>query len=395
MAFTFSLSHLCPRPDRDVLQIGVDDADADTQLHLIPNDGPPICCHAGLVRARCPLLPQGDSVETDVSTEIDYALLEWIYGERLNVQCDKLAFHLVRLARSWGLRDADCLQGRLARKFSLVKGKGTLAEDVLRAYEADTLEHRYVFLCTGAEEEEEDEVRRRVPAGCSSLLSSRSSYFRAMLSGSWAESRILDEKHELNRLEPVTIRIQWPRQQLHRLIRFIHGGCFVESQEDLPAAIECAKFFDVPCLVASVHEWISANLTKENASALWNLIDSETALKISDSELSQVCDDADTACFDFHMRHFEDLAQEVEQSESVSIHKLNITLMYRLVSSGMLDVPTAILKGHIKRYAEFHCVNKDLAAEMSRRFGPTFVLFNQDQRSRILGQAEISARTFV
>eukprot|EP00439_Symbiodinium_sp_Y106_P043208 s3010_g5.t1 len=83
-------------------------------LELQPRYGPPIPCHASLLRARCPLL----QIERPCMSVIS-VLLEWVYCEKIHFRGAEgsvglgLAERTLRLAAKLGLRDALALRERL------------------------------------------------------------------------------------------------------------------------------------------------------------------------------------------------------------------------------------------------------------------------------------------
>merc|ERR1712176_1738264 len=97
----------------------------------------------------------------------------------------------------------------------------------------------------------------------------------------------------------------------------------------------------VPMLSAHINDWAAASLNLANAVALWNLLDEEPIVRLTDElENNTQVVDADSACFDFFIEHFEQLAQEqiesVEAEEETTLapipnapllHELNVRLM--------------------------------------------------------------------
>ncbi|CAE8586085.1 unnamed protein product [Polarella glacialis] len=415
MAMQSMLANLCPRiSDNDDSADLCDWADEPTVL-LASNDGKPaIRCHAALLRARCPLLPSGTLVECHETSDVLHGLLRWVYcgtlchqasdtlfseveGPELRVamvqrQRMSLGSGLLRLAERWGLRDSDCLKGRLVGRRLVQRQQGTLAEDLLRAYDDGQIGGRFLFSCA----DEDIGGREDLPpleGGWCALLRLQSSYFDAMLSGGWAESSGSVGSFDGRRV----VHLQWPREQLARLLRFFHGDRFVRSSADLPLALECARFFGVPSLFASVNDWIAAHLKIENASALWNLVESEPGLVTTDADFQEVVDDADAACFYFHLKHFEVLAEdEVDASGGVPLNLLNTSLMQRLLMSGLVDIPTAILKGVVKRFARARCSDKQQAEALRVQLQPPAVLFNREHRDALLPRSsEVTVRAFL
>merc|ERR1711933_267129 len=105
----------------------------------------------------------------------------------------------------------------------------------------------------------------------------RSSYFRAMFSGAWAETHsiVTTNARDVAKDGSVVINVQWPHDQLARLLQFLHGGNFVEEFSDLRAAVDCAAFFGVPSLLMHAREWIVENLRIDTASRLWHQVEAE------------------------------------------------------------------------------------------------------------------------
>jgi len=329
------------------------------------------------------------------------ALLRWIYCEQVvsqdpdewagsdGVPRDAVGPRAVRLGRRWGLRDAECLQGRVAARRVVTRGSGTLAKDLLRAYDAGALDANLTFRAADGDE--------ALPGGWADLLRQRSPYFGAMLGGDWAEGRNGGE-----------ITVHWPHDQMVRLLRFLHGAPFVRGQDDLHVALGCAKFFGVPALFAEVNEWISGNLSLRNAPALWNLVESEPLLRHHYGVAQEDVADADGACFDFHVAHFAELVKgerhmgeepeiEIFEAKAGFLHELCAPLMQRLLSSGLVDVPSASLTPVVLAYAEGRTKGRPMEEyrELCEMLRPPAVLFNREHRAKLLPAVQITARSFL
>mmetsp|Transcript_168154 Transcript_168154/g.535112 ORF Transcript_168154/g.535112 Transcript_168154/m.535112 type:complete len:221 (-) Transcript_168154:89-751(-) len=220
-----------------------------------------------------------------------------------------------------------------------------------------------------------------------------------MLSGAWAES---SRSHEGGK--SIDVKVHWPRESLARLLRFLHGAMFVQSADDLRIALDCAKFFEVPSLFAHIGDWVASNLKIETAPAFWRLVEEEPSLMHGSGEGHDDFADADTACFEFHIRHFSKLAGQEEDNDemevvkdNVLLHTLSIPLMHRLLSSGLVKMHTAPLKVVVKRFAKAHTVGQPHSAyqDLWARLRPPAVLFNRDHRDSLLPVGEVTVRSFL
>ncbi|CAL1131456.1 unnamed protein product [Cladocopium goreaui] len=108
--------------------------------------------------------------------------------------------------------------------------------------------------------------------------------------------------------EKTVVTMYWPRDQMARLLEFIHGGTFVAKAEDLRIAVDCASFFGVPSLLHHVREWIANNLKVSTAPTLWRFVETEPLLKMQDIDCCEDAEDVEAACFEFHLEHFSELA---------------------------------------------------------------------------------------
>merc|ERR1719379_1127613 len=138
-------------------------------------------------------------------------LLRWIYSEVLDLRSlpqEHLGTSVMRLALSWGLRDSAVLHDRIVGSWR-EKRCGSLQKDIARAYGSGFWANELLFEAVGASGSLANGI---VSGGWPLLLRARSSYFAAMLGGSWAESR-----------SSGTVKIHWPHGQLKKLIRFMHG----------------------------------------------------------------------------------------------------------------------------------------------------------------------------
>lgn len=403
-------------------------------LHVATTDGESIACHASLMYARCSelraLIGSSCTIDSNTDSTAVYALLRWIYAEDVDAELHDTApvsltraAQFVALGRKWGLRDVGAAQSRIAGRRLQARGKGTLVEDILRGYDEGLFSGEFIFNSPDSSRTE------GVDGGWSALLQLRSSYFQAMLCGGWAES----SKSEPNCHSARTVDLHWPPQQLHKLLRFLHGGAFVESVADLEPAVMCSKFFGVPTLLAEIHDWIAENLRVENASELWRFLESEPTLQMiaQSGQGFETCSDADDACFEFHIRNFEALANlsdgpvSTEDNdgggdvnvEDTPLHHLSPALMRRLLSTGLVNVCTPMLKGVVKRFARAKCrqasdynsVGPDNSSavvkcvleqysfdKLCADLMPPRVMFNREHREALLPtSAELSARSFV
>lgn len=337
------------------------------------------------------------AIEVEEERETVFALLRWVYCEAVEESAllqdvdakpnDSIGARAVRLGHRWGLRDVGSMQSRVAARRLVKKAQGTLAEDVLRAYDVGRLSDGLRFRPLADNSAEPGEL---LDGGWEQLLKVRSSYFRAMLDGPWLES-----SHGVG--DQVVIEVRWTRNQLERVLRFIHGAPFVESAEDVPLALECAKYFGMPSLLAEICSWIVADVTVATASGLWRSLGEEIATAFCDDDACEHISEADDAFFEYHIQNFEVLATPLEPASEVPLHDLSIALMRRLLTGGQLDVSTWKLKAIVKGFVLARCC-KDaaIADEVYESLRPPAVLFNRTNRSCLCGLVnEVSARDFV
>lgn len=399
MALRTILAQLCPQPDGyDGNLNGLPFGDLGYNLFLRPRSGDQIPCHTELVRARCSCLPYGNSdgvLEVDADGPVVFGLLSWIYSEVLELHRFpnlQLGPDIVRLAHSWGLRDIAVLKDRLMSSWRNQRRAGSLAEDLVRAYDTGVWGDHFNFHAVEATSSQRIEATEVVSGGWPLLLQARSSYFKAMLGGMWAES-----SGECGGLG--TVEIHWPQVQLAKLIRFLHGHSFVESSGDLPAAVGCSSFFGVPALVADANDWIATNLKLTNASMLWEFIDQEPRLCPSDADVHLDAADAKDACLGFHIKHFAELAQDPEDGDGswVPLHDLSYTLMQKVLATGLLPIPKDALTQIVERFVCAKCGAKHgiLYDVLSRGLRPPIVLFNRELRDMLAGTVQASIHTIL
>lgn len=401
MALAEALSKLCPQATS-----GMDLTDCD--LTLLPRNGKGlgVPCHEVLLRARCSSLPKvvDRAIQVNYNEAVIYALLRWIYCEKLDktVEIDHstglsgIGLSLLELAQAWGLHDVTCLRERLTASWRTCKRPGSLAEDLLRAYDARQLGGRFQFLCVN--EDGAEVASAPIYGGWPLVLRACSSYFNAMLGGAWSESNTSDSG------DMVQVKVCWPREQLARLLRFMHGACFVAGPGDLQAAAICSDFFGVPSLVAHAHDWMSTHLRVTNAASLWCFLESEPRLWLHSAEKSgygdigsdfQACADADEACFDFHIKHFGAMAAGLEEEEMrIPLHELSRSLMRRIMGSGLVSMPKEALMEVVEQYALAKCGCKDKEyTELCDSLRPPAALFNRAHRDMLMGGVAASIRT--
>jgi len=402
MALASALAAICPP--------GFDDFCDHEMITLITSDGHAVRCLEGLLRARCPKGPQAAAGE---ELSVVLPLLQWIYAARVqerpvgDFDLEHFA-RIVRLAESWGLRDVAELQERLMAKRSRARGAGSLPEDLLTAYRNNELSGRFSFRCPSLSNKDtkadEEEMEVPLEGGLTALLQVRSEYFGAMLSGAWAEScPTKDEK--------TVVTMYWPRDQMARLLEFIHGGTFVAKVEDLRTAVDCAAFFGVPSLLHHVREWIANNLKVSTAPTLWRFVETEPLLKMQDIDGCEDAEDVEAACFEFHLEHFSELAgikvwesfggdDETNDAseEEPPMHTLSIELFHRLLMSGLVRLPTRQLICVVERFARAKCSDPSCTEAFAKLFTslmPPAVIFNRDCRSALLQFNDVPARTMI
>jgi len=384
MAVAAALATVCPT--------GENCFTADSELiTLICSDSVSVRCHVGLLRARCPSIGFLEAEPVMEESSVTLALLHWVYcgrfpekaQEHLTNDRNHVYSRIVRLAKSWGMRDAqelqDCLTGCRKRR------KSSLEEDVLTAYRSGLLGGHFFFRCPL-----QDDSHVLLDGGLPSLLRTRSDYFRAMLGGSWAESAYVSS-------EPRIVTVYWPQDQMARLLNFLHGADFVVGPEDLRVAVDCASFFGVPSLLHHVREWIAANLQVSTAPLLWDFVDSEPLLKQQDIDGCEDAEDVEAACFEFHVKHFAALAGIKEWEafgddfdgcqDDVPLHNLSVPLLHRLLMSGLVQLPTKQLFCVVERFARAKCSDassQEAFAQVFTTLIPPAVIFNRDCRSAIL-----------
>eukprot|EP00930_Biecheleria_cincta_P030008 TRINITY_DN20826_c0_g1_i1.p1 TRINITY_DN20826_c0_g1~~TRINITY_DN20826_c0_g1_i1.p1 ORF type:complete len:384 (-),score=67.79 TRINITY_DN20826_c0_g1_i1:336-1487(-) len=377
------LKTLCPSTsDLD------DIASSEFDAFLTARDGKVVPCHATLLRARCPALEGSDVAE---DSDVVLGVLRWAYCEAVDFSNSSRHFghRVVRLAETMGLRDASALKQRLVKSWRTDKQTGSLARDMLRAYDDNMLTTLH-FCCV----EPGQGNRVLVAGGWPALLRAGSEYFRAMLGGSWAETRASE------------IEVHWPKQHLMKLLRFLHGATWVSTPADCQDAVEAADIFGVDALLGHVNDWIAASLGIRNAPLLWDFVDRDPRMQRFRLHLhpkdSQGPDweaasaDADDACFDFHIRQFAVLAEDPEDGDGwVPLHDLSIPLMQRLVSSGLICMNTEQLKTVVKRYAKAKCGCHADFKDLSKTLLPPEVLFNRDLRDALVGGRELSIHSLL
>lgn len=404
MALAHSLAPLYAEAMRDA-ELGPSEVNSGASLDfcIVPLLGAfaysPVRCHAALLRARCSALLQTPKDCTSLQVEADretvLALLQWVYCEVVQAEAAQdmdavrgLGPRLVRLGRSVGLRDAGRLQARVAAQSKASRAQGMLAEDLLRAYDNGDLHHGLRFQPIASAE---DPSAPLLDGGWSEVLKARSEYFAAMLGGTWAESSRSNGE--------VVICVHWPHDQMKRLVRFLHGAPFIECDEDVASAVECAKFFGVPSLFASINDFIAERLQPSTAPMLWNLLEIESQLR--DGDTYDFTANADEACFDYHIANFHILAEGLQQDDGkgpVPLHDLSYSLMRRLLSSGLVDMPTRELKAVVKRFSKARTEGKPYEAyqEMWQSLCPPELIFNRVHRQSLLPRVDLlTARSFV
>jgi len=410
MSLHASLEKICPSASAHIAEGGSCD------LLLVTSDDVHIPCHSHLLRARCSSLPEVTPLQKCAQPPLDQVLevpecssvvltlLRWVYAAAIDARViDRddetdvrfgLGSSASRLGSRWGLLDIGCLQSRVAGRRCAERCRGSLQEDVLSAYDAEGFGSELWFF---ADEDGSEEGNEPVYGGFCEILKGRSAYFRAMLSGQWAES----SPRSLDTEDRTAVNIGWPRDQLKRLIRFLHGATFIQCADDLMAAVECAKFFEVPSLLVSVHAWIACNLSVSNCPSMWKFMEAEPALKLSALDEEDDVPDADEACFDFLIHNFELLARaendDNEEAEDVPLHELTVPQLQRLLSSGLIDTSTLELNGIVKRFAKAHSRGEspEVYTDLLANLGPPAVLFNRQIRDSILPQGVTTARSFV
>lgn len=399
MALASALAVLCPTGSDDF-------CDQSEMITLTTNDGHTVRCLEGLLRARC---PKGPQAATGEELSVVLPLLQWVYAARVQDRpfasgigdCEHFA-RILRLAEGWGLRDVGELQERLMAKRSRVRGAGTLPEDLLTAYRSKSLKGRFSFLCPAWPKE--DEEMEPLEGGLTALLQVRSEYFRAMLSGAWAESCATGD-------ETTVVTVYWPKEQMARLLEFIHEGTFVAKPEDLRIAVDCAAFFGVPSLLHHVREWIAGNLKVTTAPTLWRFVETEPLLKMQDIDCCEDAEDVEAACFEFHLERFSELAgikvweafggdDETNDAleEEPPMHNLSIELFHRLLMSGLVRLPTRQLICVVERFARAKCSDPTCTEAFAKLFTslmPPAVIFNRDCRSALLQFNDVPARAMI
>ncbi|CAJ1384923.1 unnamed protein product [Effrenium voratum] len=354
MTLASALAVMCPTgPTPDL---------GDETVPLITSDGHTLRCHGAVLRARCPKL---EAAEVGEELQVVLPLLQWVYAARVQ---DRL----------------------MARRSKGARGS-TLAEDFARAYGDQTLQGRFRFRCPAFDKSGDEEEPELLEGGLTALLQLRSEYFNAMFSGPWAESRHAGS---------TAVTVYWPREQMARLLEFLHGGSFVAKVEDLRVAMDCASFFGVPSLLHHVREWVAANLKVATAPALWKFVESEPHLK--DTEYCEDAEDVEAACFEFHLEHFAELAgvkawesfgDETNDAaeEEPPLHNLSVDLFHRLLMSGLVRLPTRQLICVVERFARAKCSDPSSTEAFGQLFTslmPPAVIFNRDCRTALLQSNE-------
>eukprot|EP00435_Cladocopium_sp_Y103_P066348 s42_g28.t1 len=211
--------------------------------------------------------------------------------------------------------------------------------------------------------------------------------------------------------EKTVVTMYWPRDQMARLLEFIHGGTFVAKAEDLRIAVDCASFFGVPSLLHHVREWIANNLKVSTAPTLWRFVETEPLLKMQDIDCCEDAEDVEAACFEFHLEHFSELAgikvwesfggdDETNDAseEDLDWHCMCIELFHRLLMSGLVRLPTRQLICVVERFARAKCSDPSCTEAFAKLFTslmPPAVIFNRDCRSALLQFNDVPARTMI
>ena len=145
----------------------------------------------------------------------------------------------------------------------------------------------------------------------------------------------------------------------------------------------------VSALLAHAHDYIAEVLQLGTATALWCFIDAEPRLAVCENDaLYDDVVDVDTACFEYHIAHFTELAEPIEPGGSPPLHALPVELMHRLLMSGLLSVPTAQLKAMVAQYAlARHQQHGELLSEadICAKLFPPATMFNRQIRDTITG----------
>lgn len=367
----------------------VDDiASSEFDTFLTTRDGKVVPCHATLLRARCPALEGSDVAE---DSDVVLGALRWAYCEAVDFSMTSRDFgdRVARLAEAMGLRDASVLKRRLVKSWRTEARTGSLAQDMLRAYDEDILT-TFHFRCV----EPGQAKGVFVPGGWPVLLRAGSEYFRAMLGGSWAETTASD------------IEVHWPKQHLMKLLRFLHGEAWVSTPADCQDAVEVAEVFGVDALLGHVNDWIVASLTIRNAPLLWDFVYRDPRMQRfrlhphpkdkQGPDWEAASADADDACFDFHIQQFAVLAEDPEGGDGwVSLHDVSIPLMQRLVSCGLICMNTEQLKMVVDRYVKAKCSCHADIKDLSRKLLPPEVLFNRELRDALVGGRELSIHSLL
>jgi len=379
MSLADVLGTLCPTSSTQV-----DDCD----LCLECQDGCTIPCHAFVLRARCPSLAVANVVQVSEVSEVVYALLQWVYLEQLDVtqggaDSQEWRHRVWRLGQLWGLRDSDALQCRLAGSRRVGREGGTVAQDVLRGYAAGDFAGGVVFC---AATEKGTSTTSALPAW-PTLLRHRSTYFSAMLSGSWSENA--------GGSREAPIEVCWPPAEFQYLMRYLHGAPLELQHDSLRAIVDLASFFGVSSLLVEVASWIASHLEPQTASALWHFLDTEPALQALEG-----CDDLtyevdpDTACFEYHVENFVALALPERASDSEKgvappppLFNLSIPLMHRLLSCGRISMSTQPLLDLVANFVRSQCDDPVECVAHLEKMRPPSVLFNRRMRSVLVGSA--------
>lgn len=382
MALPAVLDLFCPNRN------GIDRG-SDGNFTLMTSDGHSFKCHLELLRARCaefPMVGEDVSMAVDADCATISSLLRWIYSEVLDLRSlpqEHLGTSVMRLALSWGLRDSAVLHDRIVGSWR-EKRHGSVQKDIARAYDSGFWANKILFQAVG---ESGCSANEAVPGGWPLLLQARSSYFAAMLGGSWAESR-----------SSGNVTIHWPHGQLKKLIRFIHGHPFVESIADLQAAVECSSFFGVPALIAEANDWVATHLKLDNAALLWEFVDKEPRMSVSSIEQDGLqAADAHDACLSYHISHFAELAADPPDGDGswVPLHDLSCNLMNKLLATGLVSMPTKELMHVIGRFVGAKCgatSGKEFDSIM-KTLRPPAVMFNRELREILVGTVDASIHT--
>jgi hypothetical protein len=397
---TLLSSHLSPSP---------------ADVSLLTSAGAVVAAaHRGLLWARVPalraqLLREKDASAEDNQTDVRLPngigqtaaglVLSWVYRGELPRQRDEplsveTMRELVALAQAWGIPELGLQNQRAQSAVLLGESRSqilSLSDDLLAAFEDNAgitspffdiqihLHPAGSDLQESVQPEPEPEpgpgpepeselesdqtncvadatfaqVDPIVCRGNRAVLSCRSGFFRAMLNGgTW---------HETTKASEGVVQLRLPFHHDNFLVvnQFLHTGILsIETVQELRFVIELADYFDIAALHERCVDWIIESLAVETACSLWNVVESTSLGRLADTlygatgsasgakEREDLLGNPHQACCDFCTTYLSAIIQHE------SFLELEPNLLARVLSSGLVSVPTDRLTESVHRWVD-------------------------------------------